>query len=251
MKADLYRLSNTMSVYSILLLFLFFFIYSSLTGNVGSIGIINENANNTNNGLEWDFITAMQNLSITACTLIYCFIVYFIHILSKEFSNHTYKNILMAGTSRFKYMLSKLFMLFLMILGTNIIYYSIIAAVSYFYYGKPTTVPENFWSSIIQFIIGLTLCIMVYYTVASFLQILFNSTIAAILFIVLAPIVIQILQVLQGWSWLKYIDYLSLTQSFGLTHLKGADLLPYLYVNGVITLVAIVLSIWLLQKKSF
>lgn len=251
MKADLYRLSRTKSVYIVLMLFLLIFIYSSLTGTVGSVGVMNENINEAKNGVEWDFVLAMQYLTVTACVLIYCFIIYFINIFSKEFSNHTYKNILMAGTSRSKYIFSKLFMLFIMILSTTIVYYLINAALCYLYYGKPLTVPENFWSSMVQFVIGLSLCIMVYYIVASFLQILFNSTVAAIIFIVLAPIVIQILQVIQGWDWLKYIDYLSLTQSFGLGAIKGAELLPYIYANGLIVIISIVLNIWLLKKKEF
>lgn len=142
-------------------------------------------------------------------------------------------------------------MLFTIIFSTTALFYFINATVCYLYYGKPATLPNGFWSSNLQFIIVLSLSIMVYYTVASFLQILFNSTVAAVIFIVLAPLVVQILQVIQGWDWLKYIDYLSLTQAFGLGALRGAELLPYIYINSVIVITAIGLSILLLKRKEF
>jgi len=157
----------------------------------------------------------------------------------------------MAGTSRSAYLFSKLSMLFLMIISTTVIIYLIITLVCFFYYGKPADLPDNYLMSTLQFIVGLSLCIMVYYILASFLQILFNSIVAAIIFIVLAPLAVQILQVIQGWEWLKYIDYLSLTQLFGLGAIQGADLLPYIYINGVIVVVAIALSIILLKRKEF
>ena len=251
MQADFYRLTRTKSVYIILSLFISLFIVSTLTETVGTIGVTNEQVNAATNATAWDFILAMKYFTVTACILIYCFIVYYINIFSIEFSNRTYKNILMAGTSRSAYLFSKLSMLFLMIISTTIIIYFIITLVCFFYYGKPADLPDNYLMSTLQFIVGLSLCIMVYYILASFLQILFNSIVAAIIFIVLAPLAVQILQVIQGWDWLKYIDYLSLTQLFGLGAIQGADLLPYIYINGVIVVVAIALSIILLKRKEF
>ena len=157
----------------------------------------------------------------------------------------------MAGTSRSTYLFSKLSMLFLMIISTTVIIYLIITLVSFFYYGKPTGLPDNYLMSTLQFIVGLSLCIMVYYILASFLQILFNSIVAAIIFIVLAPIAVQILRAIQGWDWLKYIDYLSLTQSFGLGAIQGADLLPYIYINIAIVVVVISINILFLKRKEF
>jgi len=251
MQADFYRLTRTKSVYIILSLFISLFIIATLTETVGTIGVTNEQVNKATNATAWDFISAMKYFTVTACILIYCFIVYYINIFSIEFSNRTYKNILMAGTSRSAYLFSKLLMLFLMIISTTVIIYLIITLVCFFYYGKPADLPDNYLMSTLQFIVGLSLCIMVYYILASFLQILFNSIVAAIIFIVLAPLAVQILQVIQGWDWLKYIDYLSLTQSFGLGAIQGADLLPYIYINGVIIVVAIALSIILLKRKEF
>jgi hypothetical protein len=92
---------------------------------------------------------------------------------------------------------------------------------------------------------------MVYYIIASLLQILFNSTVAAILFIGLGPMVVQILQVVRGWEWLKYVDFFSITQAFGLGLIKSKELLPYIYVNGTIVVIVIILNIWLLKKKEF
>ena len=142
-------------------------------------------------------------------------------------------------------------MLFLTIVSTTVIIYLINAVLSFFYYDQPATLPHDYFLSTLQFIVGLSLCIMVYYILASFIQILFNSTVAAIIFIVLAPIAVQVLQVIQGWDWLKYIDYLSLTQSFGLGTIQGTDLFPYIYINGLIVVVAVVLSIMLLKRKEF
>ena len=249
--ADLYRLTRTKSVYIIVSLFIALFIFSTLTETVGTIGITNENVNEAKQGVEWDFTTAMQYFTITACLLIYCFIVYYIHIFSTEFSNRTYKNILMTGTSRSTFMLSKLTMLFLAIFTTTMAIYMTIATICYIYYGKPENLPDGFLLNSLQFILGLSLCIMVYYIVASFLQILFNNVIPAIIFIVLAPIVVQVLQVIQGWHWLKYVDYLSLTQAFGLNALNRAELFPYIYVNGGVVIIAILLSIMLLKRKEF
>lgn len=251
MQADFYRLTHTKSVYIVVTLFISFFIFSTLSGAVGTIGVSNETIQETVTAVQWDFILAMQYFTVTASMLIYCYIVYFLNIFSVEFSNRTYKNILMAGTSRSTYIFSKLLMLFLMIISTTVLIYLINAAVCFFYYGKPADLPEGYWISILQFIMGLALCIMVYYILASFLQILFNSTVAAVVFIVLAPFAVQILQVVQGWEWLKYIDYLSLTQSFGLGVIQGTDLLPYIYINAIIVLVAIACSIMLLKRKEF
>ena len=250
MQADLYRLTRTKSIYMIINLFIALFIYSALTQTVGTIGIVNETVNDAKVGVEWDFVTAIQYFTVTACILIYCFIIFYVHIFSTEFSNRTYKNILMTGTSRSTFILSKLTMLFLCILSTTIVIYLTIATVCYFYYGKPASLPDSFLLSTLQFIIGLSLCIMVYYVVASFIQLVFNNVIPAVIFIVLAPIVVQVLQVIQGWHWLKYIDYLSLTQAFGLNTIQGASLLPYIYVNGTIVIFAIIFSIVLLKVKE-
>lgn len=250
-QADFYRLTRTASIYIVLLIFISVFIFSIITETVGTIGINNDDVNVAISSMEWDFISTMKNFSLTASILIYCFIVYYIHIFSTEFTNRTYKNILMAGTSRSTYLFSKLSMLFLMILSSTILIYFIVAMVGLFYYGQPSNFPNNYWLSVIQFIVGLSLCIMVYYIIASFIQILFNSTVAAIIFIVLAPIAIQVLQVIKGWDWLKYIDYLSLTQSFGLGIIEGTELLPYILINGVIVALVIILSISLLKRKEF
>ena len=251
MQADLYRLTHSKSVYIIISLFIALFIYSALTQTVGTIGITNDNVNEAKAGVEWDFVSAIQYFTITACVLIYCFIIYYVHIFSTEFSNRTYKNILMTGTSRSTFILSKLTMLFLSILSTTIVIYLTIATVCYMYYGKPESLPDGFVLSTLQFIIGLSLCIMVYYVVASFIQLVFNNVIPAVIFIVLAPIVVQILQVIQGWHWLKYVDYLSLTQAVGLNTIQGTSLLPYIYINGAIVIFAIIFSIVLLKRKEF
>lgn len=250
-QADLYRLTRTTSIYVTLIIFTALFVLSIITESVGTLGVDNEQVNTTMQALEWDFLTAVQSFSVSACVLIYCFIIYYVHIFSTEFSNRTYKNILMSGTSRSTYLFSKLTMLFLMILGSTIGIYVINAIVSLIYYGKPTSFPEGFWISNVQFIFALSLCIMVYYIVASFLQILFNSTIAAIIFIVLAPIAVQILQVIQSWEWLQYIDLLSFTQAFRLGFIEGTDLIPYVLINGGIVIVVIIMNITLLKTKEF
>lgn len=251
MHADLFRLTRTKSIYIIVGLFIALFIYSTITESVGTIGITNDNVNEAKQGVQWDFVTAMQYFTITASFLIYCFIIYYIHIFSTEFSNRTYKNILMTGTSRSTFILSKLTMLFLAIFTTTIAIYLTLTTVCYLYYGKPDQLPDSYLLTTLQFILCLSLCIMVYYVVASFLQLLFSNVIPAIIFIVLAPIVIQVLQVIQGWHWLKYVDYLSLTQAFGLNTLKGVELFPYIYVNASIIIIAILLSIMLLKRKEF
>ncbi|MER2127842.1 ABC transporter permease [Solibacillus sp.] len=250
-QADLYRLTRTTSIYVTLIIFIAFFVLSIITESIGTLGVDNEQVNVAMQALDWNFLTAIQSFSVTASILIYCFIIFYVHIFSSEFSNRTYKNILMSGTSRTTYLFSKLSMLFLTIIFSTIFIYIINAIVSLIYYGKPATLPEDFWFSNLQFILGLTLCIMVYYIVASFLQILFNSSIAAIVFIVLAPVATQILQVIQGWDWLKYVDYLSLTQAFGMGLLKGTDLVPYVLVNGCIVIIIIIFNLALLKTKEF
>jgi hypothetical protein len=227
------------------------FLSSTLTGAVGSIGVANENVNSTLPHENLDFISSLHYFTISACYLIYGYIIYFIQVFSIEFGNRTYKNILMAGTSRTKYIFSKLLMLLILVFSTTIFYYLMNAVVAYFYYKEPSSIPTGFLSSTAVFIIGLTLCIMVYYIIASLLQILFNSTVAAILFIGLGPMVVQILQVVRGWEWLKYVDFFSITQAFGLGLIKSKELLPYIYVNGTIVVIVIILNIWLLKKKEF
>lgn len=251
MQADLYRLTRTKSIYVLLGIFIALFIFSAITQTVASIGVTNESVNQAKQGVEWDFVTSMKYFTINSCLLIYCFIIYYLNIFSIEFSNQTFKNILMAGTSRSTFIISKLSMLFFMLISTTVIIYLIMIGVNYLYYGQPDNLPDEFLINTCQFIIGLSLCIMVYYIVASFLQILFNSNIIAIIFIVLTPIAVQILQVTQGWNWLKYIDYLSLTQAFGLNTLDSSELLPYIYINGIIVTLTILFSILLLKRKAF
>lgn len=251
LQADFYRLTRTKSIYIIIALFTLLFIYSALTETVGTIGVTNEAVSTAKQGIEWDFKIAMQFFILGACLLIYCFIIYYVHIFSMEFSNHTYKNIFMTGTSRSTFLMSKLTSLFLSIFMSTTVIFGAVAGVCLIYYGKPEQLPNDYLLSTFQFIAGLSLCIMVYYVVASFLQLLFHNVIPAIIFIVLAPIVVQVLQVLQDWQWLKYVDYLSLTQAFGLGSIKGEELLPYIYVNSGIVIVTTALSIMMLKRKEF
>jgi len=251
MKADLYRLSRTKSVYIALLILAVMFLYSTLTGKVGAIVEVNENGNSTLPPVNLDFISSLHNFNLTAGFLIFGYIIYFTQVFSIEFGNRTFKNILMAGTSRTKYIFSKLLTLLILVFSTTIFYYLMNAVVAYFYYEKTSSIPTGFWSSTAVFIVGLTLGIMVYFIIASLLQILFNSTVAATLFIGLGPVVVHFLQMIQEWEWLKYVNYLSLTQALALGLIKGKELLPYTYVNGTIVVIVILLNIWLFKKKEY
>ncbi|MED1569211.1 ABC transporter permease [Bacillus paramycoides] len=251
MKADLYRLSRTKSVYIALLILAVMFLTSILTGKVSSIRVVIENGNSTLPHENLDFISSLQYFTLNASFLIWGYIIYFIQVFSKEFGNRTFKNILMAGMSRTKYIYSKLLTLLILVFSTTIFYYLMNAVVAYFYYEDSSSIPTVFLSSTAVFIVGLTLCIMVYFIIASLLQVLFNSTVAATLFIGLGPVVVQVVEIMQGWGWLKYVNYLSITQAFGLGLIKGKELLPYIYVNGTIVVIVMLLNIWLLKKKEF
>ncbi|MBE5109030.1 ABC transporter permease [Bacillus thuringiensis] len=251
MKADLYRLSRTKSVYIALLILAVMFLYSTLTGKVSSIGVVTGNGNSTLPHENLESISSLQYFTLNANSFIWGYIIYFVQVFSKEFGDRTFKNILMAGMSRTKYIFSKMLTLWILVFSTTIFYYLMNAVVTYFYYEDSSSITTVFLSSTAVFIVGLALCIMVYFIIASLLQILFNSTVAATLFIGLGPVVVQVLQIMQEWEWLKYVNYLSITQAFGLGLIKDKELLLNIYVNVTIIVIVIILNIWLFKKKEY
>ncbi len=117
LRADTYRITHSIGFYITLLLVIS---YSVLITESKSIGGIMVNADqsllahlaNSN----WTILDSIRGLTMSSSALMYVIMSLFVIIIGYEFSQKTYKNTLVSGISRFKFIMAKYVMLLFTIL---------------------------------------------------------------------------------------------------------------------------------------
>lgn len=99
-------------------------------------------------------------------------------------------------------------------------------------------------------IVAATFFLSVIFSLGVFLLIATGSMTIATIVVVIFPILVGVIHLIGEWSWLKYIDFLAVSQNLGVGSMEMSELPPYIAVSLGFLIVMIGSSAWLLQKKE-
>ena len=249
MKADIYRLLRTKGFYITMILVVAYAAMMVLSQSVGSVGVNIPDLVDAST-VQWNLKNAVQLTALSSSFLVYFLIGLFVIIFGYEFSQRTYKNSLTSGQSRLSFVVSKYLIQLLFFVLASILYFggaSVVAAVKY---GVGDTAMGTFiWETLILSV-SVSLVISIIFSLASLILVSTNSTVLAAVFVVIYPIAIQIIAMVTKFEDLKYVDFFGLAQQLGIGALSAKELLPYIGINVVIILFALLGSTFVIRKKE-
>ncbi|GAA3196891.1 ABC transporter permease [Lentilactobacillus kefiri] len=251
LRADTYRITHSIGFYITLLLVIS---YSVLITESKSIGGIMVNADqsllahlaNSN----WTILDSIRGLTMSSSALMYVIMSLFVIIIGYEFSQKTYKNTLVSGISRFKFIMAKYVMLLFTIFINIFMYFLTVLATSMIL-GRKLGAS---WPHLINISLVTTLAvsffISIVFSIAILVLMLTNSIVISSVFIVLFPLAVSMLHVFVKWNWLKYIDFFGASNKVAVGTLTASHFGPYILTCGIILVVCIGLSLVTIKEKE-
>ncbi|BDR57586.1 ABC transporter permease [Xylocopilactobacillus apicola] len=252
LRAEMYRQFHTKGNY---LLTIFVICYSALTTFYKSVGGVVmtggiqhalEEIDTTN----WSVLTGVKFLTMGSSLLIYVFISIFVMVIGTEFSQNTYKNTLISGISRLQFIVVKYLTMLINILLQVFVFYltGIITGLlcgrklgSSWGYLLSTTFTTTFVT---------TFFISVIFGMAIVLLILTSLSIVSAVFIVLFPVLVNLVTTVTKWDWLKYLDFFGVSNKIALKLITLNQFLPYILTSCLILLICFIISLLLFQRKE-
>ncbi|GAX48199.1 ABC transporter permease [Pseudolactococcus reticulitermitis] len=248
MKADFYRLSRTIGVYITLLVVVGFGILNTIFEAVASVGIEVDGGSGLD--LVWNLPYLMQNTVTSTPLLNYCFISIFVILIGYEFSLKTYKNSLTSGTSRMTFVLAKYVTELLVLILATFIFFMAVLMAGIVKYGLADVNLFSIFSDMFLFSLVMGLMVSVLFSLATLILILTQSSVIAAVFIVIYPLILQIIGLVSKWENIKYFDLFGFPQMIGLNQLTLSESLPYLLVGLIIILLSLVGSAFVIKHKE-
>ncbi|RXT54972.1 ABC transporter permease, partial [Lacticaseibacillus chiayiensis] len=174
----------------------------------------------------------------------------FVIVFGYEFTQKVYKNTLISGISRLQFILAKylVMLLDLLILFTTHFAMVLIGGLikGRALGGDWTTVFETMGLSIV----AATFFLSVVFSLGVFLLIATGSMTIATIVVVIFPLLIEVLNVIAQWKWLKYFDFFGVSQNIGVGSMKMNALPPYIAVSFGFLIVMIGMSVLILRRKE-
>lgn len=173
-------------------------------------------------------------------------------IIGQEFSQGTYKNVFFSGISRREFVTSKLLLMMITIISLFIILFGYVAILGYIKNGLGNI---SFNGDIIKNLIIASLFYViistVYYTLALGIQVSTNSSILAIVFVIIFPFMIQMIQMLTDWNFLNMVNFAATTFRAQTGDLPISEIIKTLSMNAGLLLFTSCASIEILKRKEF
>lgn len=253
MGADLYRQFHTVGFYILLVFTIAFSLFLTLTQQVGGIMVTDDNKAKQLDTLShspWSVLSGLKAVTMSTSILPYAFIALFIIVIGYEFSQQTYKNTLLSGISRLQFIGAKYCVLLIDLLALTLVYYatSLLSSLSV---GREA---GESWDNLIADTIIMTLAIAFFMSVIFSIGIIMlvstGSSIVSVVLIVIWPVAISMLTVYAHWSWLKYIDFVTVGLNVAFSIIPIKQLWPYIGVSALTLAVTIIGSSIIVHRKE-
>lgn len=251
LRADTYRLSHSVGFYLTLLVVIG---YSGLITKTKTIGGIMVNANETAlnrlSQANWTLLDGIRGLTISASMLMYIILGLFVITIGYEFSQHTYKNTLTSGISRFQFILAKYIILLISVFITILIYFLTVIITSLTIGRTLGTSWSHLLGTTLLTATTIAFFISVVFSMAILILVITNSTVISAVFIVLFPLAVTTIHMLASWNWLKYIDFFGASNEISLGNLSISQFGPYLLTCGIILVTCVAVSLLAIREKE-
>ncbi|BDR52679.1 ABC transporter [Bombiscardovia nodaiensis] len=253
MRADFYRQTRTLGMYLVLACTLALSILVTVYQQVGGVMVTDRSMTDLMGEIansQWSVVTGVKALTMSASLLLYIYIALFVIVIGYEFSQKTYKNTLISGISRIQFIGAKYAVLLVDMLVLCAIYYaaSILTGLT-----MGRSLGES-WGALLADAAMMTLTIAFFMSVVLSLAIIIlvatGSTIIPAIFVVVWPIAVASLAVFAHWSWLKYMDFLTVGQNVSLSIITTNELWPYIGVSLAVLAVTIAGSALIMRQKE-
>ncbi len=250
-RADFYRQRRTLGMYVIVLITIAYAVWSVTSKNIGGVTVHgDDNLIAQIAAKTWTAQFGVQAANMSDTLLLYFFIGVFVIVFGYEFSQKVYKNTLISGISRLQFVLAKYLVMLLDLLILFTVNFGI-ALLGGLAKGRALGVS---WPSVLNTmglsIVAATFFLSVIFSLGVFLLIATGSMTIATIVVVIFPILVGVIHLIGEWSWLKYIDFLAVSQNLGVGSMEMSELPPYITVSLGFLIVMIGSSAWLLQKKE-
>ncbi|MBP1040142.1 ABC transporter permease [Vagococcus sp. BWB3-3] len=246
MKADFYRVWHTKGFLATIGLVIAFAVMIVATESSGGIGVDTALPNLQGGSLKNSIFLAVFSSSM----LLYLLIGVFVIIIGYEFSQKNYKNSLTAGVSRFQFILSKYLSEVIYLSTFVLLYFTAAMVTGIVKFGGTQNNLASFLLETLLLAVAIGLIISVIFCMATVLLVATGSTIIPTVFIVIYPILLQIIAVLTKWNFLKYFDFLNFVQLLGRQELSGEQLIPYVVTGVSVTIVSLIASTLIIRNKE-
>ncbi|QIK69162.1 ABC transporter permease subunit [Erysipelothrix sp. HDW6C] len=253
MRADMYRILRTKSF------------YATVIGMVVLVGVIVSTQTMVVSGM---FDADMQQIiestkvwgvreAIMTCTMgLSVFSWFSIPIYSivvgQEFSQGTYKNVFFSGISRKSFVISKLILIASLVLFMLLVLFGSASLFGYLNGGMgslplSSDIVKNLMVAGLFYVVIIT----VYYAIAMSLQVSVNSVVIAIVFVVVAPFLIQMLQMSTDWAVLNAVSFAATTFEAVSGILSNADIVKTVAMNIGVLAVSAITTTLVIRYKEF
>ncbi|MGM0122840.1 hypothetical protein IGI37_000206 [Enterococcus sp. AZ194] len=245
-KADFYRLLHTKGFIATGVAVIAFAILIITSGSPGGIMV----DLSLKMPVMMDLKSAINSTIFSSSVLIYLLIGVFVIVIGYEFSQKTYKNSLTSGVSRFQFILAKYISEVLYLSFFMILYFGAAIVTAYVKFGSTQSDFMAFLGETFLLAIAFGLVISVVFSLATLLLVGMGSLVGATVFIVVYPIIIQIISQLTQFDGLEYFDFFNFIQILGVGQLGFDDLLPYILTSAVVTILSLMGSTLLIRTKE-
>lgn len=246
MKADIYRLLHTKGFFATGLAVMAYAIIQVITETSGGVGINQDLMSPAGADLK----SAVNAAIFSSSILVYIFIGLFVMIIGYEFSQKNYKNSLTAGLSRFQFVFAKYLSEVIYLTLFILIYFLTVIVTAYVKFGNTQSDFLSLIMEVLFLAVAFGLLISVVFSLATMLLISMGSLIVGSVFIVFYPLIIQIAYSLTSWEQLKYFDFLGFVQILATGQLTFEEIIPYVIVSAVVTILALMGSALVIRKKE-
>lgn len=252
-KTDIYRILHTKTLYITIAGLIAFTSLVVFSETLIISGIVDPTMQQTlEHTPTWGMTEAIMACTMGLSVFAWFCIPFYAMIVGSEFSYGTYKNIFLSGISRFQFVLIKLILIFICIIGMLCIFFGFGALFGYINGGVGTLA---FDSSIINNLLltGLFCAIIttLYYSIAMSLQVSTNSLALAIVSLVALPLVIQFAQMAFESDALNAVSFSITTFKATIGQMSFKDIIQTLIANVGVLSVSTFFSSYVLTKKEF
>lgn len=250
-RADLYRQFHTIGFYLIAALTIILSAGTIAMKSVGGIVIMPDDS-----GLDhlinsqWTAVSALKAATVASSMLVYLYIGLFVIIIGYEFSQHVYKNTLLAGLSRLAFILAKYVTLVVDLFGLLLLYY-VTAIVTSGVAGRP--VGESVGTltgSLLAMAVTITFFLSAIFSLAILVLVSTNSQVISALVIALWPLLVGAVESLMKWGWLKYFDLIGVAQEYAIGSVTTSQIWPYLGVGVGMLVVTLIGSAIVIRRRE-
>lgn len=253
-RADLYRQSRTVGFYLTLIVTCVYGAIVTYNESIGGI-TVNPSAGSTRllarlDQKSWSVLDGLHSSMFSTSALLYVFIAFFVIVIGYEFSQKLYKNTLLTGISRLRFILAKYLMLLLDILFTMALFYATVVITGLVAGRSWGSSAQQFCRESLIIWLMAAFFISVVFSFAILLLLATNSQVISAVFIVIWPVAIALLHQFLSWSWLRYFDFFNTTIQIATKQLSTSMQFRYLGVSVLFLVLSIAGSTLLMRRKE-